>query len=116
MKLHLSIAVAVLLVAVSTISGHAEDSAVPARSQPATAQPDTPAASVPRPSIIPKAAEPPPPPLADTAPESRVSHRHYPRYAYRAQYFGPIPIYWPEFGRNRIRWHRIFFPWPFRFG
>jgi hypothetical protein len=103
-----------LLVAVSAISGRAEDSAAQAPSQPTTAQPETPTASVPRPSVIPKAAQQPTPPVADTAPESRVSHHHYRRYAYRARYFGPFPIYWPEFGRNRIYWHRIY--WPFRFG
>jgi hypothetical protein len=114
MKLHVSVAVAAFLVAVSTISGHAEDSAAQAPSQPATAQPEPPPTNVPRPSIIPKTPESRPPPVADTGTESRVSHRHYRRYAYRARYFGPFPIYWPEFGRNRIYWHRI--PWPFRFG
>jgi hypothetical protein len=113
MKPHVSIAVAVLLVAVSAISGHAEDSAAQAPSQPAAAQPEAPPPSVPRPSIGSKPAEPPAPPVADTAPESRVSHRHYRRYVYHARYFGPFPIYWPEFGRNRVYWHRI--PWPFRF-
>jgi hypothetical protein len=115
MKLHVPIAVAMLLVAVSAISGHAEDSATQAPSQPAVAQPQAPPPNVPRPSIVSKAAaEPPPPPVADTAPERRVQHRHYRRYAYHARYFGPFPIYWPEFGRNRIYWHRM--PWPFRFG
>ena len=114
MKLQVSIILAVLLVAVSAISGYAEDSAAQVLTQPAVAQPDAPRASVPRPSIIPKSAEPLPPPVADTSPERRVSHRHYRRYAYRARYFGPFPIYWPEFGRNRIYWHRI--SWPVRLG
>jgi hypothetical protein len=109
MKLYVSIAVAMLLVAVSAISGRAEGTAAQAPSQPETSTP-----SVPRPSIIPKAAEQPTPPAADKAPESRVSHHHYRRYAYRARYFRPFSIYWPEFGRNRIYWHRIY--WPSRFG
>ena len=114
MKLHVPIAAAVLFVAASAISGHAEDSAAQAPSQPAEAQPEAPPASVPRPSIVSKAAEPPSPPVADTAPQRRLPHRHYRGYAYHARYFGPFPIYWPEFGRNRIYWHRM--PWPFRFG
>jgi hypothetical protein len=115
MKQHFVIAAAVLLIALSTISGQAEDSAVPQPPpQPATAQPETPPASVPRPSIIPKEAQPPDTPAADAAPESRVPHHHHRRYAYRARYFEPFPIFLPEFGRTRIHWHRIY--WPFRLG
>jgi hypothetical protein len=113
MKPHVSVALAALVVSVSVISGHAEDSAAPVLSQPATAQPEAPA-SVQRPSIAPKAAEPATHPVADSAPERPVSHRHYRRYAYHVRYLGPFPIYRPELGRHRIYWQRI--SWPFRFG
>ena len=107
MKPSISAAVAMLLVMVSAISGRAEDSAPPVSSQPPAAQSETAPTSVVRPSIVPKATEPTPPPVADTAPESRALPRHYRRHVYHARYFGPFPIYWPEFGRNRIYWHRI---------
>jgi len=74
-------------------------------------------ASVPRPSIAPKAAEPAvapnsaaqasPPAAAEPAPRRhrRYARHHYRRYAY----WEPFPVYLPRFHRHRIYWNRI--PW-----
>ena len=103
MKTHFAgLAVAALLVVAPAIPGHAEDAATGATS---TAPPPV---SVPRPSIVPKTAEPSSP-QADAAPRR---HRHYAhrRYYYRHYaYWEPFPVYLPHFYRHRIYWSRI--PW-----
>jgi hypothetical protein len=105
------LAVAVLLVIAPTLPGHAEDATTPAA--PATAnQTEPPPASVPRPSLAPKTAEPAPAPeAADSTPprHRRHAHRHWRRYAY----WEPFPIFFPHLYHNRIRWYRI--PWAFNF-
>jgi hypothetical protein len=111
MKSHITgLAFAALLVIGPALPGHAEDAAPAA---PATTnQTDAPPASVPRPSLGPKTAEPAPAPEAaePTPPRHRrYAHRHWRRYAY----WEPFPIFLPHFYRNRIRWYRI--PWAFNF-
>ncbi|KJC61526.1 hypothetical protein UP10_06505 [Bradyrhizobium sp. LTSPM299] len=83
-----------------------KDAAAPAAAAPAVpAQGETPA-SVPRPSITPKAAEASPQPAAaEPAPRRhrRYAHRHYRHFAY----WEPFPIYLPSFHRHHISWSRI---------
>jgi hypothetical protein len=98
------LAVAALLVVAPALPGHAEDAA------PAATSTAPPPASVPRPSIVPKTAEPPSP-QADAEPAPR-RHRHYAHrhYYYRHYaYWEPFPVYVPHFYRQRIYWSRI--PW-----
>jgi hypothetical protein len=109
------LAIATLLVAGSALPGLAQDAA----QQPAAAQtPPPPPAStetVPRPSIVPKAAEPAAP-AADNEPAPRHRHyaHHYRRYGYyRTAYWEPFPVYWPHLYHNRVHWNRI--PWFVRF-
>jgi hypothetical protein len=124
MKLHFSgLAVAALIVIGSNLPGYAEDAvapttpAAPATVQTPAAQPETPPASVPRPSLAPKAAEPAPAPVADEPPQRphrRYAHRRWHRWGYyRTAYWEPFPIFWPHFYHNRLHWGRI--PWAFRF-
>jgi hypothetical protein len=124
MKPHFTgLAVAALIVIGSNLPGYAEDAAAPTTpAAPATvqtpaAQPETPPASVARPSLAPKAAEPAPAPVADEPPQRphrRYAHRRWHRWGYyRTAYWEPFPIFWPHFYHNRIRWGRI--PWAFRF-
>jgi hypothetical protein len=115
------LAVALLLTAASTLPGHAEDATPPAAlaaspSAPAATPTDTPPrTSVPRPSILPKTAEPAQQPIApqadDNAPARR--HRHYAHryYGRHYAYWQPFPIYWPHVWHNRIYWSRT--PWFF---
>jgi hypothetical protein len=110
MKFFFSKVIIVLLVVVAATSVRAEGSVNEPTTEPAAAQPEAPPASVPRPSIVPKAAEPPP--AADAATDNRGVYHHARRYAHHVRYFGPFPIYWPEFARNQIHWHRI--RWSFR--
>jgi uncharacterized membrane protein len=112
MKLHFTgLAVAVLLVIVPALRGHAEDAAAPAT--PAAAdQTEAPPASVPRPSLVPQTAEPASAPQATESPPKRhrrYARRHWRRYAY----WEPFPIFWPHFYHNRIHWYRI--PWALNF-
>ena len=106
-----------LLIAGSILPGHAEDAAPPKEpAAPAATQTEPTPPSVPRPSLVPKAAEPASPEATTDAPPSqqRFAHRHYRRYgSYRAAYWQPFPIYWPHLYRNRIHWNRI--PWIIRF-
>ena len=126
------IAVATLLTMGSTLAVHAEDAAAPKdTAAPAVTQTEAPA-SVPRPSIVPKTAEPTnaarpsvasksaepaaAPDTTEPAPRRhrRYAHRHWRRYGYyRTAYWEPLPIYWPHYYRHRIRWNRI--PWMFNF-
>jgi hypothetical protein len=106
-------AIATLLAVAPALPGHAEDAppppaaATPAQAAPAATQ-SQPPASVPRPSIVPKNAEPASAPVADDAAPPR--HRRYARHHYRHYaYWQPFPIYWPHFYRQRIYWSRI--PW-----
>ena len=106
------IAVAALLTIGASLA-HAEDVPAPKRdaAAPAAAAPAAPVqsetpASVPRPSIAPKAAEASPQPAAaEPAPRRhrRYAHRHYRHYAY----WEPFPIYLPNFHRHHISWSRI---------
>src|SRR5437879_2853049 len=93
------LAIATLLAVAPTVPGHAEDAAPPpAQAAPAATQTQPPA-SVPRPSIAPKSAEPAAAPVADNdAPRRhrRYAHRHYRHYAY----WDPFPVYWPHFYRR----------------
>jgi hypothetical protein len=117
------LALAALLLATPAFTAFAEDAPAPAA--PAAAQSETPA-SVPRPSIVPKAAAPAPTtaqpaPSSATAPSTaatdatpdrprprRTAHRHHRRYgAYYAGYFGPFRVYWPQVHWPRVHWHRV---------
>jgi hypothetical protein len=111
MTTHVSgIAVAALLLAASALPGHAEEPAAAPAAAPETttpaAQPSEPPVSVPRPSIVPKTAEPAAPQTSSgpaPRPTRRYAHRHDRRYAY----WEPFPIYLPHFYRHRIVWNRI---------
>jgi len=121
------LAVAALLVAGSSLGsilpGFAEDAPAPqppaaqAPVMPPAAETDAPSSTVPRPSIVPKTAEPAPP-AADAEPAA-PSHRRYAHYRhhrygyYRTAYWEPFPILWPHLYHNRIHWNRI--PWFVRF-
>jgi hypothetical protein len=109
MKIHFTgLAIAALLVIGPALPGYAEDAAAPA-----AAQTEAPPASVPRPSLAPKTAEPA---STATAAESAPSHRRYAQRhfrRYRTAYWEPFPIYWPHLYRSRIHWNRI--PWAFNF-
>ena len=117
------LAVAALLVAGSPLPGFADDVATPqtpaaqAPAAPPAAQADAPSGAVPRPSIVPKTAEPGQP--ADNAEPAAPRHRRHAHYRhhrygyYRTAYWEPFPIYWPHFYHNRVHWNRI--PWLFRF-
>jgi hypothetical protein len=119
MKFHFAgLAIAALLVIGPILPGHAEDAAAP--KDPAAAAPaqtEAPPPSVPRPSLVPKAAEPASPAAAaePTSPsQPRAAHRHTRRWGYyRTAYWEPFPIYWPHLYRHRIHWSRI--PWNFHF-
>ena len=112
------VALAALLAIGASLPGHAEDAAkpsdtaapaaaAPAAAAPAASKADAPA-SVPRPSISPKTAEPASPPAATEAAPRR--HRRYARHHYRRYaYWEPFPIYLPHFRHHRIYWGRI--PW-----
>jgi zona occludens toxin (predicted ATPase) len=118
MKSHFTgLAFATLLVAASALPGYAEDAAAPAAPPaPAANQTEAPPASVARPSLAPKAAEPASQPVAaEPSPsQRRYAHRHWRRYGYyRSAYWQPFPIFWPHFYRSRIHWSRI--PWAFNF-
>jgi uncharacterized membrane protein len=103
------IALATLLVIGASLPGHAEDAAKPADTAAPAAKADAPA-SVPRPSIAPKTAEPASPPAAMEAAPRR--HRRYARYhSRRYAYWEPFPVYLPHVHRHRIYWNRI--PWFF---
>jgi hypothetical protein len=108
-------ALAALLVAGPVLPGHAEDTTPPAG--PATTQNETPPPSVPRPSIVPKAAEPAPPAAAALPmqpQQPRIAHRRYRHWGiYRTAYWGPFPIFWPHLYHHRIHWTRI--PWVLHF-
>jgi hypothetical protein len=105
------LAIAALLAVAPALPGHAEDAAptaaAPTQATPA-ATPVAPPASVPRPSIVPKTAEPASAPVTDDAAprrHRRYAHRHYRHYAY----WEPFPVYLPHFYGRRIYWSRI--PW-----
>jgi len=69
---------------------------------------------MPRPSILPKNAEPAPQPIAPQADDAAPRrHRHYAhrRYGWHYAYWQPFPIYWPHLYHSRIYWSRI--PWFF---
>ena len=115
MKSHfIGLAVATLLVIGFNFPSYAEDAAAPPA--PPAVQTDAPPAGVPRPSIVPKTAEPASAPVAaePAPPPRRTAHRHWGGYGpYRTAYWEPFPIYWPHLYRNRIHWNRI--PWIFHF-
>ena len=115
------LAVALLITALSTLPGHAEDATPPAApavspsapsATPADAPPPT---TVPRPSILPKGAEPTQQPIAPQADDNAAPRRHHHyahrRHGWRYAYWQPFPIYWPHIWHNRIYWSRI--PWFF---
>jgi hypothetical protein len=109
------LAVATLLVTGPALPGYAEDAATPA-APPAATETAAPPASVPRPSLVPKTAEPASPTAAaEPAPRHRrYAHRHGRRWGYyRTAYWEPFPIYWPHIYHNRIHWNRI--PWLLNF-
>jgi hypothetical protein len=107
----IGIAFAAVLLLGRTVPVHAQDASKsttpPAAAQTPAAQTDAPA-SVSRPSIVPKTAEPAPATEAATPRRHRRHARHhYSRYAQ----WQPFPIYFPHFHRHRITWSRI--PWFF---
>jgi hypothetical protein len=97
----LGLAFAALLVLGRPVPGHAQDAA----SKPA-APTDAPA-SVARPAIAPKTAEPAPATTEEAKPRrhQRYARHHHRRYA-RWQ---PFPVYWPHVHRHHITWSRV--PW-----
>jgi hypothetical protein len=123
MKPHLpKLALAALLLAAAATPTRAEDAPAPA----AAAAPSEAPASVPRPSIVPRAGTSvpqatQPAPATATAPSTaatdatperprtrRTAHRHHRRYGiYRAGYFGPFRFYWPQVHWPRVHWHRV---------
>ena len=117
------LAVAALLVTGLTLPGYAEDAVAP--TAPAASQTEAPPPSVPRPSLVPKTAEPAATPAATKTAEPDVKTDERPRHrrlVYRydrrhgywsTAYWEPFPIFWPHLYRNRIHWNRI--PWAFRF-
>ncbi len=115
------LAVALLLTAASAPPTHAEDATPPAApaaspSTPAATPTDTPPpAAIPRPSIVPKSAEPAQQPIAPQADDNAAPrhHRHYAHrhHGWRYAYWQPFPILWPHLYHNRIYWSRI--PWFF---
>jgi hypothetical protein len=123
---YLAISTAALMaVAATEFSARADDAApatpaapaaTPATPPATTAAPpattETPPVNVPRPSILPKAAdknaEPVAPQAGDGTPPRRrhhYAHRRHWRYAY----WEPFPVYWPHIYHSRIYWNRI--PW-----
>ena len=102
------IAVAALLSLGASFPSQAQDAVKPTDpSAPAATKSDAPATVV-RPSIAPKTAEPAAAPAA-TEPAPR-RHRRYARHHYRRYaYWEPFPVYFPHFQRHRIYWNRI--PW-----
>jgi len=110
-------AVAALFVIGFNFPGLAEDAPAPAAPPaPQAAQTEAPPPSVPRPSIVPKNAEPASAPAAaePAMRPRRIAHRHWHRYGtYRTAYWEPFPVYWPHLYRSRIHWNRI--PWIFHF-
>lgn len=106
------IAVAAMLSLGVSLPAHAQDATKDAAkpvdsSAPAATKSDAPA-TVPRPSIAPKSAEPATAPAAaEPAPRRhrRYARHHYRRYAR----WEPFPIYVPHFHRHGIYWNRI--PW-----
>jgi hypothetical protein len=116
MKSHLAgFAIAVLLVVGSISPGLAEETATPA--SPAPTQAEAPPPSVPRPSLVPKAAEPVSPSAATETIQPtrpRFAHRRYRHWGiYHTAYWEAFPIYWPHLYHHRIRWTRI--PWVLHF-
>jgi hypothetical protein len=112
----LGFAFAALLAFGQMPSGRAEDAAAPKAAPtpaPAPSATSTEApASVPRPSIVPKTAEPATPPVAAEPAPRR--HRRYARHhSRRYATWQPFPVYWPHLHRHGIYWSRI--PWMFRF-
>ena len=111
----LGFALAALLVAAPTFPGHAEDAAptpAPAASSAMT-PPVTPSelpVSVPRPSIVPTAAEPSAPVTTDKPAATDEStprrHRRYAHRHWRYAYWQPFPIYLPYLYRSHIYWSR----------
>jgi len=94
----IGLAVAALLVLGRTVPGHAQDAA----SKPAAAEAP---ASVPRPSIEPKTAEPAP--AATEQAKPRKHRRHARHHSKRYAHWQPFPVYLPRFHRHGISWHRI---------
>jgi hypothetical protein len=114
MKMHIAgFAAAALLLATTSLPGHAEDAPAagtpPAQAAPAQTTPtDAKPAAVPRPSIAPKATEAAP--SDATAEPAPRQHRRHARYHYRRYaYWEPFPIYFPHLYRSRIVWNRV--PW-----
>lgn len=111
---YLAISTAALMAMAATeMSARADDTAPATAAAPAaaTAAPDTPPANVPRPSILPKAAdngaESQAPQASGATPPRR---RHYARrHHWRYASWEPFPIYWPHLSRSRIYWSRV--PW-----
>ena len=114
-KLVIAAALAVIGASAHTLPGFAQDAAQQPAAAPTASPPAASTETVPRPSIVPKAAEPAAP-AADNEPAPRRPHyaHHYRRYGYyRTAYWEPFPIYWPHFYHNRVHWNRI--PWLLRF-
>jgi hypothetical protein len=109
----LGLAVAALLVLGRAVPAHAQDASKSTAPPPSAQTPAAPAqtdapASVPRPSIAPKTAEPAP--ATEEAKPRR--HRRYSRHHYRRYAtWQPFPIYWPHVHRHRMYWSRL--PWFF---
>ena len=124
MKTHFTgVALAAMLTIGASFACYGQDAAKPAdATAPAVAAPPAPKAeapaTVPRPSIAPKTAEPVAAPnnvetaSQPTAEPAPRRHRRYARHhTRRYAYWEPFPVYFPNFHRHRIHWNRI--PWFF---
>jgi hypothetical protein len=102
--------VALLLVTVLAMPGHAEE---PAAQVPAAAS--QPSSDVARPALVPARAEPAAPSASLEVPRRhrRYVHGHHRSYGMYRAAFIPV-LYWPRNKWPRIEWQRMI--WPFRFG
>jgi len=105
----LGIAFAALL-AFAPVRGSAANTTAPADAATPATDPGNRPASVPRPSIAPKAGEAAPAPATETTP--RKSRRSAKKQLHRYAYWEPFPVYWPSYHRHHLTWRRIaWFDW-----
>ncbi|HKU06720.1 MAG TPA: hypothetical protein VJR30_11690 [Bradyrhizobium sp.] len=97
----LGIAFAALL-ACAPVRGNAEQAAAPANAA-------TPAASVPRPPIVPDTTQSTAPATETTV---RKPRRHARKHNRRYAYWEPFPVYWPSYHRHHLTMRRVaWFGW-----
>ncbi len=106
MKIQLTVFTIAALLTIGSSLIHAEDAPARPAAEPTGAQNEVPA-TVPRPSVLPKATEAARP--AEAAPAPRRARRHVRRHYRHYVYWAPFPIYLPHFHRHYLRWSGI--PW-----